>query len=573
MICKNCGAEIGEGKFCPSCGTPVENVDEVVEETQPTEEATGETVVTEEAATTAEAVPVMDTTSNEEVADNKQVTSTEKMNNVFASVKEKFLALSKNVQIGIVAGALLIVIIIIIAACSGGGSRFQFQEYEGGNYQQASAYVLFNTEGVNVESDEIISDVYVSADGSTTAFCDSEGTLFIIGKKGPSKVADDVANAVISTCGNTIAYVKDADDYVGELFLYTVSKDKSVRIDKEVYAENLVLSPDGKSIAYVGNCEVENGWFSYEVTGDLFLSKKGNDGEKLYSDAIPVAITNNGKNVFYVKDSEKLYVNDEKIASDITSGTFAFNLNNTELIYNKDGNSYYYTLKMEDSIKLKGESFYSLLAPEDTIIKYMSADEYSVYTYGIDTFNKSVLSIGGSVYYMSEKGDSVERITSDLRSYKMTEDGESLLYVDYSGDLMYIKNVNKSLMADPLGDDLEADYFVTSDDLKKVYYVSDEELFYLNKDKGVRISDDVESVVYSDKYGVVYFTSEDELFYAKTKAKTKERVMGEYVVGVYEIGNEVLFEYAEDDDTYDYSYHKMTGKTKSEEIVEADLGK
>lgn len=579
MICKKCGAEMGEEKLCPSCGTPVEEtaVEETVVEETVTEETITEESVAGEAAAEAttveeapaeqaseEAVSVQEEVEEEEVSEKETTNSSDEEKK---SIFERFKALSKNAQLGIVTGAVLVVVIIILIACSG-GKKYGFKEYGKGYYELASSNLMFNLDGTTVEADEYVRRVYNSADGSMTAFLDSENTLFVIDKKGKStKVADDVDGVSVSMYGNTIAYVKDAEDYVGELLLYNVSKNKSTRIDKEAYSEILILSPDGKSVAYVGNCEVESGWFSNVMEGDLFLSKGGKSGEKLYSDSVPIAITNNGKNVFYVKDSEKLYMNDEKIASDITSGTFAFNKSNSELIYNKDGNSYYYTLKSKEAIKLKGERFYSLLTPESTIANSCTSDNFNIIGYGVDTFNETLVSLGGSVYYLSDKGENVERAISSISSFQMTNDGKSVLFLDYSGGLKYIKNITKSLVTEVIGEDLEADAFVASDDLDKVYYICDDELFYLNKGKGVRIADDVDAVVYSDKYGVVYFTSEEELFYAKTKAKSKERVMGEYVAGMEETGENIIFGYTDDDDSDEFSVYTITGKSKTKEIL------
>ncbi|MGN0506578.1 MAG: zinc-ribbon domain-containing protein [Lachnospiraceae bacterium] len=543
MTCSKCGKEIADGStVCPECGA---TLDEEVKET------VAEETVTEEA-------PVEETKTEPEPATQEVVTEESAAETPLETVKHAFLGLSKNAKIAIAAVAVVLVV-LLIACFSGGKDRYTLMEYGTGYYLEGPDEFLFNLEGDTVESDEMIYTVYHSADASLTAFLDFEDTLYVIGKKGIIKVNDDVDAVQVSFYGDTIAYVKDTDDYIGSLYLYNVSKGKSTLIDRDVYIDNFVLSPDGKSVAYIGGCEAS----IFSVEGDLYLSKKGKEGEKLYSNSVPLAITDGGKHVYYVKDKEKLYVDDERITSAVF-GTYYFNVDNTELLYEKDGNTYYYTLKFESPVKLKGTSFRSLVAPADMAQQLTTSFYYNVATYGIDTFNESLINLSGDVYYVSDEGESVEKVGS-MRSYQMTADGESLIFRESDGDLQYIKNIHKSLEAKQLGDDLEAESFSASKDLKKVYYLSDGELFYLKGDKGVRVADEADAYIYSDKYGVVYFICDEELFYATTKAKSKERVLGESVTGLMRLGDQIIFGFEDED--YMESICRISGKKKTEVLV------
>lgn len=84
----------------------------------------------------------------------------------------------------------------------------------------------------------------------------------------------------------------------------------------------------------------------------------------------------------------------------------------------------------------------------------------------------------------------------------------------------FLKDKRKKEDAEKLGDDLDVDSFVASSDLKKIYYESDGEVFFLQDSKGVRMADEADTYIYSDKYDVLFFLCDDELFYVTTKAKS-----------------------------------------------------
>lgn len=479
---------------------------------------------------------------------------------------EQVKKLPKKVLYGILGAVALLVLIVLIASCAGGGNPNRTVDYGKNFFYQLDNYTLVNLNGDQVETDERIRTVENSADASATVYLDSEDTLYLVTAKGEKKIADDVDSFVISMYGDTVAYVTEAENSIGELYLYRISKGKATKIDKDVYTEDIVLSPDGGSIAYIGGCETTDDWFD-TVSGDLYVSKKGKSGEKQASDAVPCAITKNAKQVYYIKDS-KLYVNDEKIASDISSyATLAFNQDNTEMLYLKDGNTYYYTLKAGEPVRLKTEAFRNLLLPENTVSNGESLSSMEIFTYGVKSFNKQLMNLEGSIYYVTDKGENVVKIDSGIKQSQVSEDGKSLLYVDYSGTLHYVKNVHKSTEDEEIGDDLDIDSFYASKDLGTIYYVSDGELYYLKKDKGVRVTDEVDDVVYSDKFGVVYYICDGELYFAKKTSKSKEKLIGEEVLGFGLIDDEVVFIYDKDGEGEEYTFYKMTGKNKMKELA------
>ncbi|MBP3570290.1 MAG: hypothetical protein J6K04_14130 [Lachnospiraceae bacterium] len=534
------------------------NEEETKVEVTATEDVKTEEVKTEE---TQAAEPVSETVVESEapVAEKKDLDLTQ----MFDVVKKNI----KWIAIGVAA---LIVICIIGSIAANSGSRFATIEEEN-SYMKLESDLVVNFDGDEITFDENVAVLTSSADQSLTVATDTENTLFVLDDAEAVEVAKEVGFYTLSVYGDAIAYVADVEDSVGTLYLYNVSKKKSVEIAEEVYAGDIVLSADGKSVAYVGDCEVEEGWYSNTVSGTVFVSKNGKAGKEVSSDAMPLAVSDDGKYVFYIKDEDKLFMNEEKLGTEINSGVF-FNQDGTEIVFIEDDDTMYFTAKMKEPVKVKKGSFSGIYAPATMVQNtVMTANGRYVMKYlGVDSFDETLWRIDYSeAYYVFDKGEETEKLGSSVTTYQMTENGKSMLYLDGS-ELVKIENISKSREGESIARGLYyVNKFVASEDLKDIYYYdSDEdELRYLKKGEGVRIADDAENFVYSDKYGVLYFIEDDELFYATTSAKSVKDVCGEEVTMVYADKNAVYFILQEDDT---YSVMKMTGKAKYESVLELD---
>lgn len=466
--------------------------------------------------------------------------------------------LRKNIVLVAAAVVVLILLCLIGSCVSGGKSSFKLVN-EKNYYMRADDDLLVSYKGEEIEVEEKIYDLERSADGSLTVVKDCEANLFIVKGDELVEVAEEVYTFYISYYGDTIAYLTDVgNDGEGELHLYQVSNAKDTLITDEAYRRYTVLSEDGKSVAY--------------ITADekLYVSKNGKESEKIASgdDTRPLALTNGAKHVFYIKN-ENLYMDDKKLASDIDGDTY-FNQDCTEIIYMKDGNTYYYAVKMDEPVKVKSGSCYGILAPDAVVETEISPSSDCVYYYGITSFNEQLWNIGDTVYYVYKKGQETDKLGSDITYYQMSETGNSILYQKGS-KLMYVADFTKSREGEEVVSGLSSYYtsFVASKDLKTIYYYdSDEdELCYVKKGEGVRIADDVEDFVYSDKYGVVYFIEDDELFYANKTSKSKTRVCDEKVYRIVVVDDEVYFGIKEKNSVI---ICKMKNKAKYEEVMEID---
>lgn len=485
-------------------------------------------------------------------------------------LKDMFAGVKKNIKWIVIAVVALILICIIGSCAANSGSAYTL-ENEKNTYYTKDSETLVNLDGEEIEVDEGVSGITYSADKSLAVVKDGEGTLFVIDGTKLVEVDVEVNYFVISNYGDSIAYITDKEDGVGTLHLYNVSKNSSEEIADEVYAGDIVLSADGKSVAYITDCEVEEGWFSSSVTGSVYVSKNGKEGKKVSGDAVPVAVTDGGKHVFYIKDGEKLYMDEEKLASGISSRIY-FNDDYTELVFIEDDDTQYFTVKMKEPVKVKKGIFSGIYAPAKMVkASRDTSNAYTVDTYGVESFDETLWRIDRyEAYYVYDKGEETEKVCSNLTQYQMSTNGKAILYQD-GGELLLIENIAKSREGERIAHGLyNSTGFVASEDLKDVYYYNaeDDELCYIKKGEGVRLADDADVFVYSDKYNVLYFIEDDELFYVTKTAKSKKDVCGEEVSSVFVINDEVYFTYEEDDV---YSIMKMTGKAKYETLFELDM--
>ncbi len=582
MICTKCGKEFeDELKVCPECGAEVEEtvtedtVEEITEETAPEEvpaEKIKEAPETEDVAEKIAEEAVPEETPEEVPAAETQ---REGASGKAKAILDKVLPFVKKYKAYIGIGVVALILIICIASCASGcdgKSEYDRFNYTKDYYDAVDGETLVGMlDGKEISVDLGISTISRSADMSLTVIQDAEKTLYLVKDGKLVKVADEVEQFRISAYGDSIAYVTGVENKLGDLYLYTVSKDKAKKIDSEVYYNSAVLSPNGKTVAYISDCEeVETGIFSKETVGSIYVSVNGKDSEKFYANSKPIAVTNDGKHVYYVKESEKLYVDDERISSSF-EGYFFFNKNNTEIIYVEDGDTEYYTLSAKESIKIKKEVLNGIVLPEGVLTYERRVNGYYTYNYGVDTFDKCLMSFGGGLYYVYDKGENLDRVTSVYNDIVLAEDGNSLVYTNYDGDIYRVANLAESTDTEEIAEEVGALRLYASKDLKKIYFITTEDrLCFLKGDEDVRIADDVEGAIYSDKNGVIYFLSDEELFYATTSSKTKEEVEGEKVTGMAAFGNTIIFRHT-DEDAEEKTWNKITKKAKFETIYTEEL--
>ncbi len=563
MICKKCGEEIADdSKFCPVCGAkieaeaaveaPVETPAEAPVETPAEAAADAPAEVAKETPAETQAAPAVEpvpTTVDPTVA---MKASGKKVLDVLRKVPAKVWGIA-------VAAILAIIVICNIVSCAGKKSPFiTVDAKEGFVIDTADSLITYT--GKKIAIDEGIYRSEFNYNNTFATVLDLDNVLWAVNTKKAVKIAEDVSDFTISLYGDTVVYkVKDGNDFT--VYAYDVAKKKSKKIYDDNYS-SVVISSNGK---YIALCNTD---------GDLMVSKKGASAKKEYSDARPVAITNDGKNIFLLKN-DKFCLNDEKICNRDSLSKISFNITRDEVLYSVNGSTYYFTVKFKEPVKVKGDSLSGVILPENTA---SVGGNYET-TYGVKSFNGITLNLEGAVYYMSKKGDSIEKLCGGYNDYVMSSDGRSLVYTS-GGSIYKIADVRKTAEPKKLGNELDARILFASDDLKTVYYVNtDRELRFLKKDgKGELIADDISvygvssAVALYDKKlkCMVYANTDNEILTAKTTKKSRQKLsMGEVnPIGIFSNGTNT-YVYVVDEDNNSMIYH-VTSIKKVKKIATID---
>lgn len=452
---------------------------------------------------------------------------------------------------------LVVLLVVLLTGKKGSGDYLKCtDDYIGYNYN-AEAFCNLNGQTEEIED---IDNVYYSGDRSVIMYTTYENdTLYYFDSKFNSKeVSEDVCGVWMSLTGEYVAYAVDEGEgsYATTLYLYNVKTGKSEKIDTDVYAGSIALSPSGKAVAYLKD---------YESSTDntLYVASVGKDSVKVDKDGCyPVLISDNAKNFYYINTDSKLYYYNGKDSKKIETGvssTFYANSTVSEIMFNKNGKTYYYNPKLEEPVKVAGSAMSSWCAPGD---QSMAVSTYNGYgcIIGKTSLKDMVFVADGYLYWLNKKGtEAVKMVSSSYLTYQLSEDGHSLLYIN-GGDLYKISKFNDEMKATELYDDEYLNYFIASADLSKIYVVTeDDELYYYKSAKKLeKISMDFEynydNIAFNEALGKIFYIEDDDLYSAGTTSKSKT-LIEEDVDSVSGGCGGVLFSvYDDDEDIWTYYF-------------------
>lgn len=535
MNCKKCGKEIESGViFCPFCGEKQNiGISSVKEETL-------DVLIKEEVQK-----------DNATKTDAEQTVETEEK----PAGKESNKKLSTKILMAAGFIVVLLFVIFFVKAVKSASANKNNIGYIGYEYVDGNeTSYLWNKEGEVCEIEDEIIDADYAAEDCVMAFLVLEGNTHVLyyTKKDldVQYVDEDVEQFSISSDGKYICYIKDVnEDYTsGDLYIYDIKKEKERKIDNHVYPYYVSLSPNGKYVAYLRN---------YESNTDnvLYLAGIQKEPEKIDKDgAIPLGVMNNGKNLYYVTDNDKLYFYDDddskKISSHLGSMLY-FNNDLTEVIFVEEGDTYYYTSKMDEPKKVCKHEFYNVF----TSATYVGTD------IGIaikDSLKNSILITELGIYWFDKEGEDTHRITSNADLYMTSENEKKLVYLD-DGKIYIVDKFGDDIDPKCVFDKEEANKFVISKDLSRIYAVAGNELYYVkNAKKAELITDELEenehynysassgSVAYCENQDKIFFIEDGVLYSAGTKKNSKKEI-AEDVVFVYQYCDTVCY-YTEDAD-------------------------
>lgn len=424
--------------------------------------------------------------------------------------------------------------------------------------------VFISSKGDRAAFDGSNRNLSSSIDGASAAFAIAdedmqEYTLYYSDGGAPKKVADgENIRFSIAASGKAVAYATwdDGDDSYAESTLYIYSGGKSAKIAGGASAYSFCISPDGKTVAYIGNYDDED----RDFTAYIWNGKSSEAGKN----KTPAAVSDGGKYFYYRNRDGVLFA--QKGTRDDTKQRLgngeaqAFNRDLSQVIFDHDGKAYI-SVKGGERQGLSGR-FYNFVAPANTgvavndsaVIFGVSSFADTFYVsgsnnmnastnivritgkYGTETVARSIdggafLADGGKTLFYIKNNDAYKingmrsgadgvKLADDVDSLVVAPGGGAIYYIDEDGELFYQKGTGKPKS---LGDAESMSYGLFEE--KTLYFIEDGELRAATGDKvtssGFRgIDDDVVSV-YAYKYMVIVYT-DDYSSYASFDGKRFE---------------------------------------------------
>ena len=544
MFCQKCGTWMPEDvPVCLQCGAK----NEYYKGEQGRRAASGDTsargVSTGDAETrdvSFETVSYGAASSDGEPADKQAV---------FAALKQFIEGKNKRTILTVVLAA--VVLIFVMTFVAGSESVSSRKDILFGAVGDSPVAVFVNPKG-KTEVIEGVSgnDNIIFSGDMKRAVCitETDSALYYIDNRlKPVKIADKALTAQFCLTGDNLAYTTVDDAGVCSLYIYNVKNRKSTEISSNVYSPYICLSPEGKTVAYIEN-------YSGEYNIELYLYSEGKESVRVGGDGcIPMAVSDNGKNLFYVKqrngdnaDSpiyDLQYYNGTdsvQLAEDIDNKIMYTNRSVSALLYYKNSATYYVNTGMEKPKNVS--SYYLSRVNSDTAACMWNPASV---TYDQDSLLYAFYLEDGSFRWLSDTGTWTFGSSYGMSEYAVSEDGHTLLYLDDGALYRAHGTATNGARSELVYEELDAIGLVTSDDLSRVYLLTEGGgLYYYGAGGRVsKISDGLKyywDVTYSEIDNKLYFLENDNL-YSVSKAGRKKLVAENAYMLTYYRGYAICF--------------------------------
>ena len=435
------------------------------------------------------------------------------------------------VAMAVLAAVIAVFVMIFVVGDVGTDSRKVNLFYSAFDY---SHFLFFNAKGEMKAIEGISGNTFVSESGDRTRAVyinPTDATLYYIDSRlKPLEITGRAVQAQFSLTGERFAYLTDSDARFSGLYIYDIKKKKSRRISSDVYSDFICLSPNGKSVAYMKN-------YLHLYNNELYLCSGGKESILVERDGcIPVAVSNDGKTLFYIRPHRQvsddgytcdLYYFDGKdsvqISEDIEFYQMFTNRSVSELLYNKDSQTYYFSVEQGET-KCVGQNHLIMMASDTTA--YM--DNQIAIICDLDTLTNAFYRDGDSVIWLDKEGLQPVNIASGDVDYEVSEDGRTMVYLS-DGSLYQVHDVSADTEAELLYEGLAATELVASADLSHIYLITKDNELYHYHDSGhvTELSDDLQSdwglaAAYSEIDKKIYFIEDGTLYCASATDNKKQ---------------------------------------------------
>jgi len=493
MKCNSCNHQNENGaKFCGGCGSPMLELDTVSNSAGMPE--------VQNVAPTSATIPPVDSASNMTVANIENVA--EVAGNT-ATVAQNKPPLKKILMVVVPTVLLIIAIIVLANVFSRPNIMLVNNHIEFFDYGDSVVVVGNNNAPFTVDGRR--HSVQTSMDGSKAVILTDHnhndgGTLWFVTTREATRIKDGVFDYFLATSGNGVALITDRNGNTGDLYLHNTSSMNTSRIAEEIELNQgkIVISPDGRSVGYVG--EFDND--SNEFTG--YVSINGGSPERLSENSYAIAISNGGRLRYYVNYSRgstteaSLHVQ-RRGCSESERLTPRMSRNEMFLQLNYDYSEAIFHIDRRAHLSRNGGERERISSRSIVIVlpdNAMQHGRVGLFVLGVRSFtNTTVLTAGERLEFLNRHFET-QRISGINRvgDVVISDDATSLVYIDERrGTLLRVSTTNENADSTELARD--ASSLVASSDLNVVYFVNDmNELWFVRGNREPsRIAEDVDS--------------------------------------------------------------------------------
>jgi hypothetical protein len=376
-------------------------------------------------------------------------------------------------------------------------------------FQDHNQCYVFNTKGDLLHQVDNKGFVLFNTDSTAAIFHDVERPYYVSAEH-LLTLKNAVNQYQISDNGQYIIYTTHfGTDYY--LYLYDVKRDKEERIlsSKDSVISNLYVMNDGKTVSYIAVPSKD-----FEAN-ESYVMKIGEEPVLIGKNIIVHAMSENAEYIYYSEiilneDIGPFYVRyrgkDTKLMDEMTQ-PYHFNRDYTEVLVS-DGSGTYLSTKGYEPIKITEDMISKVIIPK---YSYSSNRmKLGGILCNIDSFrNKVCLFTGGFLRLIDDQYQPVEINEIDQEGTvdfcMISDDGNELIYRTVNSNVIRVKNLKGKLTKETILENVSK--VAASNDLKKIYYMKNNVLFYMDskgKTKEI-IDDDVSRLILNNSGDIAFF--------------------------------------------------------------------
>ncbi len=341
--------------------------------------------------------------------------------------------------------------------------------------------------------------------------------VYYFDKNGMTRLLDNVNSVIyLSAEGTAMLYI----DSKAALSLYNIEEQTNVTIAEngKYVSGAYAISPDGEYVMYC---------FRNDSKTNTVCAYSNGEHKEICTSGVPVAITNGGKQVYYLTVLNNTYdfystsfkkpAKFNKIASSVYASSIKLNQDMSEILFSLIDGSTYYSKAGKQAERITAASLYPVMC---NVVNFKNCSGIAT-VYGMQDFFDSFW-IGERGLYVALKGHEPRMLVANMLDYDISTDGQTLTYADADGKL-YIRNLKT----------IEDDAAALAENVTAVSVTGNgESVYYINSVLALcSVNDAGESILIDQNVDGIK-CSEKSVFY-KSVSRTQE-----YAVSICSNGKE-----------------------------------